>query len=242
VSGAKGEPVRLCDQIRACCVILWQIRDQAEDFYEGNTWSQTIQVLATPLNRLSCALEMAAAKLQKKDNVRERLLWLFKGKEFQDLVEAIESEKSLLSLALQNNSTMLLQQIKIVSDRHEARIMVLTSLFTAQSSNPESHFAQVVNSFSTVHESTPRLHGSVDAIHQQQHLQMASEERQMIPKWLSTFEHFAQQQDKIARRQPGTCRWFLQPSVYQNSNLRVIQLSSAPEYWGRGKRYSAPLL
>jgi hypothetical protein len=81
VSGAKSDRVRLCGQIRACCVILWQIRDQAEDFDEGKTWSQTIRVLATPLNRLSCALEMAAAKLQKKDSVRERLLWLFKEKD-----------------------------------------------------------------------------------------------------------------------------------------------------------------
>src|SRR3954464_205777 len=103
VSGATEERRRLREQVRACSNILLTLRDGVEDSDEGHAWTETVELLAAPLARLHKALELAAAKLQGASGTREKFKWPFKEKEVQKLIEAIESEKSLLVLSLESN-------------------------------------------------------------------------------------------------------------------------------------------
>jgi hypothetical protein len=99
VSGATDERKRLREQVRACSNILLTLRDGVEDSDEGQVWAKTVGLLASPLERLQKALELAAIKLQTKSSTKEKLKWPFKEKEVQKLIDAIESEKSLLVLS-----------------------------------------------------------------------------------------------------------------------------------------------
>jgi hypothetical protein len=216
VKGAKGDWSRLRDQIRGCSHVLLQLNDQVEDAEEGQSWSGTMAALSTPLERLRQALVAAATKLQMSDTKTGILKWPFQEKEVQKLVAAIESEKGLLSLALQNNSARLLQQIDVTSRTCEAHLEDLLALFASHTSNLDSDLAHIKSALSTAESSHVQLHVGMDTIQQHQTVQAALEDRRKILEWLSPVDHAAQQHDKISRRQPGTCNWFLECDAYRN--------------------------
>jgi len=218
VSGAKDDRGRLRDQVRGCSMILLQLQDKIEDTDDGQTWSETLTCLATPLTRLYKALDMAATKLQGTDNSREKLTWPFKEKEVQKLIAAIESEKGLLGLALQNNSARLLHDINTKSKDHNARLSDLTDLLQTHSQNNKDDYKDLKGATSTIQSSQSSMLGEIRAVLDQQKNQQQSEDRRKTLDWLkrlSLIDHISQQHDIICRRQVGTGLWFLHSDKYE---------------------------
>lgn len=110
VAGATEDRKRLRNELRSCEFILQQLKDDADDTDEGKRWSETIKALEgpdAPLGQLRLALNLVKAKLEPKKGsgkVIQTLKWPFKETEVKKLISAIEREKTLLQLALTNNS------------------------------------------------------------------------------------------------------------------------------------------
>jgi hypothetical protein len=215
VSGATEERKRLREQVRACSNILLMLRDGIEDSDEGKSWAETVELLASSLARLHQALELAATKLQSKDNTKEKLKWPFKEKEVQKLMEAIEGEKTLLSLALQNNSARLLQEVNIRSKEGAAQLIELTSLLRIHATNNEAGTKALTSAVSTIHDAQTIMREDLHTIDEEQKKRELAELRFRILAWLSPIDHASQQHDKISSQQAGTCGWFIESEKYK---------------------------
>jgi len=113
-TGATKDRKRLREEVRVCSNILQQLKDDVDDSEEGKAWSETVKVLEAadaPLGRLYAALQTVKTQLQTKNSHSRALKWPFQEKEVEKIISTIEREKSLLSLALENNSRKLLQGI-----------------------------------------------------------------------------------------------------------------------------------
>ncbi|CAI4213229.1 unnamed protein product [Parascedosporium putredinis] len=123
--GAKQQRTAFRDELRACEAILRELKDEADDSEEGQAWTATIETLEgpeAPLGRLYAALSGVEARLQPRDGVRgvlSNLQWPFSEKEVKEIFKAIEREKTLLQLALANDSRKLLQEIKRTSTQNK---------------------------------------------------------------------------------------------------------------------------
>jgi hypothetical protein len=234
-SGAKADRARLRDQVRACSTMLLQLKDESEDSEEGQAWLETIVALTDPLKRLHKALEMAAAKLLNRDSVKEMLKWPFKEKEVQKLMVAIESEKSLLALALNNNSARLLHEINVHSKASEMRLTGLSSLLKTHVDVTGSGFHNLSDAISTIQDSQTTLIKGVENVHERQTDQESSKERLNILNWLSSVDHASQQHDVLSRRQRGTGNWFLQSDRYQKWRTLEKSILFCPGIPGAGK-------
>ncbi len=124
-AGATKERKCLREAVRACESILQQLKDEADDSEEGREWSETITILEAPdapLGRLWVALCKVEAKLQPKEGIKKALAdlkWPFTGKEIGEVFTTIKREKSLLELALTNNSRKLIQEVRRMSNENK---------------------------------------------------------------------------------------------------------------------------
>lgn len=235
VSGATEDRKRLREQVRACSNILLTLRDGVEDSEEGQTWADTIEVLAPPLLRLQTALELAALKLQARDCVKEKLRWPFKEKEVQKLIEAIESEKGLLALALDNNSARLLHEINARSRRSNTDLSELTTLFEAHVTDSRTDASDLKTAVATVQDFQIGLQENLGRMRAAEAGRDMKKDRLDIIRWLSPIDHALQQHDKISRRQIGTCEWFLRSQVYKNWLYLKGEVLFCPGIPGAGK-------
>jgi len=214
-SGATEERKRLREQVRGCCNILSTLRDGIEDSEEGEAWAETLDVLASPIARLHKALELAAVKLQKKDTTKEKLMWPFKEKEVQKLIEAVEGEKTLLIIALENNSTRLLREVNIRSKENNAHLSQLVLLFEAHLQHNEHVHKHLKDTLSLIQGSHVTLEKGVEALREHQQTQESREKYQQVVDWLSSIDHNSQQRDALSNQQSGTGQWLLNSQTYQ---------------------------
>jgi hypothetical protein len=234
VSGATEERKRLREQIRACCSVLLMLKDGIEDLEEGQAWAGTVDLLASPLERLRKALELAAIRLHTKTSTKEKLKWPFKEKEVQKLVEAIESEKSLLTLALENNSARLLQQIGLRSMNNSTHLEELTALLKKHALDSEDRHQDLKSKVSTVQDTQISLQKDRSASEE-------AEKRLKIIDWLSPLDHNSQQHDIISKRQVGTGDWFLHSVQYQEWLKTKGRVLFCPGIPGAGKSFLASI-
>jgi len=215
VSGATEDRKRLREQVRACSNILSTLRDGIEDSEEGQEWGETIELLASPLMRLQTVLELAAVEFQAKASVKEKLKWPFKEKEVQILMAAIENEKGLLVLALENNAARLLHEINVRSKKSDARLMELTKELKIHVAAGASNATEMKETMATVRDAQAVLHVDFRSLEKIQEQQRLAEKRLKILAWLSRVDQFTQQHDKASTWQAGTCTWFLKLETYQ---------------------------
>jgi DNA replication protein DnaC len=234
VSGATEDRKRLREQVRACSSILLMLKDGIEDSEEGQAWAGTVDLLAPPLERLRKALELAAVRLHTETSTKEKLKWPFKEKEVQKFIEAIESEKSLLSLALENNSARLLQQIGIRSLNNSAHLEELTTLLKEHALDSENRHRDLKSKVSTVQDTQISLQKDRSASEE-------AEKRLKIIEWLSPLDHDAQQHDIISQRQVGTGDWFLNSVQYQEWLETKGGVLFCPGIPGAGKSFLASI-
>ena len=114
VKGAPSEVSRLRDSIDSASLPLHLLRDRLEERSQDPAWLSSINLLDGadgPLNQFRNLLEQVAFILATRDGkwkgidkVRKSLAWPFKKGEVQALLDAMERQKSLFHLALQNDA------------------------------------------------------------------------------------------------------------------------------------------
>ncbi|KAH3996839.1 hypothetical protein HBI38_155770 [Parastagonospora nodorum] len=234
-SGATEDRKRLRALVRACSNILLTIRDGIEDSEEGQAWAGTVRLLASPLSRLQTALELAAIKLQTRDCTKEKFKWPFKEKEVQKLIEAIESEKSLLILALENSSSRLLHEINIRSKESNMYLYDLTTLLSAHVTGTRFDARDLKSAIAMIRDAQINMHEGLSIMGEVRERRDLAKLRLKILDWLSPIDHALQQHDKISRRQAGTCEWFLSSESYQTWLCTSGRILFCPGIPGAGK-------
>jgi Cdc6-like AAA superfamily ATPase len=219
-AGASKERKRLREELRACESILQQLKDDADDSEEGKAWAETIKALESPgapLGRLWVALCKVEAKLQPKEGIKKvlaELKWPFNEQEIKEIFATIEREKSLLELALANNSRKLIQEIKRTSNENTRQLMELIQAIKRSSKESEGQFSELKDDLLRVHGSQASLKKGVDRLHDRQDDRESAEERKAILDWLTPIDYAPQHSDFIKRRQAGTGQWLLESKEY----------------------------
>ncbi|KAI1074797.1 hypothetical protein F5B20DRAFT_426973 [Whalleya microplaca] len=200
-TGARKERERLLGEIRACEQIICKLKNHADGSEEDTAWLETVKALEAPdapLGRLRIALSTVESKLRPKEGIQKTLAslkWPFSEKEVEKMFAAIEREKALLELALQNNSRKLIQEIKRTTTKNNTTLKDLIEAIRSHSSQTHGELLE--------------LKYGIDNIHNEQNQDKAARSRENIIKWLTRVDYAAQQSDYIARRQAGTGQWLL---------------------------------
>ena len=109
VKGATSERRSLRSEICSISSILFVIQDQAEKEAEDDTLHQMFISLRSsngPLEQFKSTLERLKSKLKPikgSHAVVDSIVWPFKKDEIKDLLQAIERQKTLFTLARQND-------------------------------------------------------------------------------------------------------------------------------------------
>ncbi|KAI0887892.1 uncharacterized protein GGS22DRAFT_197834 [Annulohypoxylon maeteangense] len=216
-SGAKEHRKNLREELRSCESILRQLKDESDDSEEGKAWSDTIKVLESPdgpLGRLSITLDKIVTKLQPKANENklwQSLKWPFGEKEIGEIIAAIEREKSLLDLALANNSRKLIQGIKKTSEENGKRLLELTRELEKGSRDTKADISGLEDRMQFIQDSHECLHDDLGKLHRHDD----DHEFHLFLNWLAKKDYSMQQNDFIRRRQPGTGRWLLDSTKFR---------------------------
>ena len=123
VKGGSEERLRLRDELRNAATLLEMLKDRAEDVEYQGTWAPSIQSLGSldgPLDQFRKTLESMVDKLLPAGKLRraaQALKWPFDKDDIIVTLNAIERQKSLFALALQNDHITLSQRIK--NEMHE---------------------------------------------------------------------------------------------------------------------------
>ena len=189
---AAGDRQRILLEITSVSGILTVLKDLAERPQYGDSWSTTIRSLNVPngpLEQFRRALERLASKLEPVHGLKKverSLAWPFQKGEVSEILGAIERQKTLFNLALQNDHTRLSQAIRLDVGTLNTRV-----------GEVNQRVAQV----------------QLGPINQEYRHQ--DKESQKILAWLSPLNFFAQQRDFIDRRQDGTGQWMLHSEEFK---------------------------
>ncbi|RYO82522.1 hypothetical protein DL766_001516 [Monosporascus sp. MC13-8B] len=132
-------------------------------------------------------------RLQPKEGARRAvsaLKWPFEEKEVQIIIETIETEKSLLKFALDNEHRKLTQKIQGYSTANGEKLDKLLEVLKWPSMDHRAQFEG--------------LKDGVDRLHIRQDTREADEKRQGTLNWLTPLNYAAQQSDSYSRARPGT--------------------------------------
>ena len=218
VSGAKYDKTRLRSKIRGCSNLLLQLKDahDAADSEEVEEWSKTLELLTAPLARLREALSLTADALPSRDGVREKLQWPLKEKHVRGLVDAIDSEMAILSLALDGNTMQLLIEINTRSKHNEQNLRELKDILKSEMVTTVSTLQSLGEELQAMQITQNVVRGGVDRLHERHNAKEAMDKRQRILDWLTPIDHASQQRDAISQRQAGTGGWLLDSQAYQD--------------------------
>ncbi|KPM37848.1 hypothetical protein AK830_g8693 [Neonectria ditissima] len=236
--GASKERKSLRLELRACQNILQELVDEADNSEEGRAWSETIKALeapGAPLSQLRVALDTIEVKLKPKEGVSKvlaRLEWPFNEKEIKGIHLSIEREKSLLELALANNSRKLIQEIKRTSDENKKHLINLIQLTKESSEERERQFSQLRDGML---ESHSNLHDGLNGLRRCENDRMTLEKRMAIIDWLTPIDYASEQSDFISRRESGTGQWFLDSPEFKTWIETKNQTLFCPGIPGTGK-------
>lgn len=220
--GATKERKELRDQLRSCEYILQQLKDEADDSDEGHAWAETIRILeapGAPLGRLGITLRELEAKLRPVDGGPRKLLvslkWPFGKTEIKEVLTTIESEKSILMLAIGNNTRLLSQRIKETTEENGRQLLLLMTTINEGEQQRQTDHADLKVNIETLQSAQAEVSKSVIDMSQHQGNQEAMQERLDILNWLSTIDHAAHQNDAFAKHQPGTGQWLLDSPTFK---------------------------
>lgn len=121
VKGGAGYRLRLRDEIRGAVALLEMLKDRIEDEDDDDegdrdggggdmsAWRESVQQLAVPdgpLDQFKKSLERLVKKLVPAGTfqiMKKSLTWPFDKKDVDEILQSIERQKSLFSLALEND-------------------------------------------------------------------------------------------------------------------------------------------
>lgn len=240
-AGAAKERKRLREEVRACEYILQQLKDESDDSEEGKAWSETIKALeapGAPLSRLWVALSAVTARLRPKEGLRKvstTLKWPFEEKEVDRIIGTIEREKSLLALALTNDSRKLIQGVEKSARENGRQLADLIKALKESSNESQHRFAELKSDMLLVHESQGYLAENLDHLNNRQDDRETTEQGKAILEWLSPIDYAPQQNDFIQRRHAGTGQWLMDSVNYQQWLESDQQILFCPGIPGAGK-------
>ncbi|RYP44175.1 hypothetical protein DL768_009323 [Monosporascus sp. mg162] len=240
-AGATKERKRLREELRACESILQQLKDEADDSEEGKAWSETIKALenpGAPLGRLSVALCKVKAKLQPREGIKKVLAdlkWPFNKQEIKEIFAAIGREKSLLKLALTNNSRKLIQEIQKSSNENKTQLIELIQTIKTSSAENLGQFSELKDNLAVLQNSQACLHDGLDAFYRRHDSRELLEKRLTILNWLTPIDYAGQQSDFVNRRQAGTGQWLLDSVEFKAWMKTDKQTLFCPGIPGAGK-------
>jgi len=220
-------------EVRACQSLLQQLKDEADDSEASRRWIETVKTLEAPnapLGRLFLTLRIIEIKLAPRKGFKQTLdmlKWPFTETEIQKLLAAVEREKSLLLLALENDSRKLLVEIRSRSAENSRQLSELIALTGEIFEHNEAKLSH--------------LTGLVEQLHGRQDDRDAAHDRDLVLDWLSSIDFAIQHDDIRTRRQPGTGKWFLDQPQFQNwmrGESPVLFCHGVP---GAGKTFLASL-
>ncbi|KAH7555126.1 hypothetical protein BM1_07787 [Bipolaris maydis] len=242
---AKDDRQRLRSQIRACSHIILQLKDEAEDsenLEESEEWAKSIQLLSSPLCRLHEALSVAAQALSPRDSTIEKLKWPLKEQDVRKLIDAIRYEMDLLSLALDRNSTRLLQKISLHSQHNEQLLIELKSTLGTRDVDHQFALEKVAEKLGGLEMGQNGVQKQVQQLHERHDLQEAIQKRQCILEELNSIDYESQQRNAIRSRQAGTGQWLLNSQQYQDWLTGKHRTLFCPGIPGAGKTVLASII
>ncbi|KAK1752339.1 hypothetical protein QBC47DRAFT_69893 [Echria macrotheca] len=246
--GASKERKALRERLRACEVILNQLKDESDDAEEGEAWSETIKILEAPggpLGRLRAILQEMEAKLQPRTGLSKlstSIAWPFQEKEIKEFQSNIDSEKALLTLALANDSRRLILEITRAASRHEEQLAQLTQAVQHTAVEARQDAVNLMHGISSLSDRQTTLHRDMTNLHLRHDAQDLGVEREAILAWLSPVDYTTEQADCIRQRQPGSCQWFLDSAEFLAWRETQGDVLFCPGIPGAGKTILASIV
>ncbi|RYP23580.1 hypothetical protein DL767_008772 [Monosporascus sp. MG133] len=240
-AGATKQRKCVREGIRACEQILQQLKDEADDSDEGKAWSDTVKTLeapGAPLGRLAVALTALKIRLEPKKGVDKafaKLKWPFDEKEVEKIIAAIDREKSLLGLALANDSRKLIHDIKRSAKENGQQLTELIDTIKQTSKDNQDGLADLKDALASVQGSQARLQDGLDRLQNHHEAREDADECKAILDWLTGIDFASQQSDFINRRQAGTGQWLLDSPEFQAWLQTDKQTLFCPGIPGTGK-------
>lgn len=119
VKTGSGDRIRLLDEIRSTSAVLETLKDFGEDEETREEWQASFKSIAVeggPLDQLKDIFKLLQAKLEvgkgKVGRMVHALQWPFDKKDVQEYMRAIDRQKTLLTLARQNDHINLSREIR----------------------------------------------------------------------------------------------------------------------------------
>ncbi|OAP56393.1 hypothetical protein AYL99_09572 [Fonsecaea erecta] len=239
-SGATKERKRVREEVQACQTILQQLKDEADESEEGQTWTKIINALEelhAPLGRLSIALNLLKTRLEPRSGQRilTSLKWPFQEKEVARIIDAIEREKALLGLALINDYRRLIQDLQKSSRENTRHVLELIDVVRSSSQGTEGQLAELRDGLARIEVLQADVNDGLGRLTGRDDRREASEEHKAVLDWLTTVDYASQQSDFISRRQPGTGQWLLDSTEFKTWVETDRQILFCPGIPGAGK-------
>ncbi|RSL51867.1 hypothetical protein CEP54_011211 [Fusarium duplospermum] len=244
VKGATKHKRRLHEEIRGCEGMLLRLLDNLEHERSVPARASTISLLEgphSPFKRLETLFESIRVKLAPKQGlakVASSLAWPFKEKDVNDLVAAIQREKSLLHLVLDNDSRDLLKSFtQTAQDSHNHLAELMQSL-KDESDQQSDQLEELSTALESLHTGQQSVSDNLDKFGEAQ----AADQRLKILDWITPMSFISDQQDHLDRLQPGTGQWLLDSSQFQDWTRGDFQTLYCPGIPGAGKTILASLV
>jgi len=220
-AGATKSRKKLRDEVRACQYVLQELLDESSDVDAGESWRETINALespGSPLGRISVALHTIEAKLQpnqsRGENVKSslglsRLAWPFSEKDIQQILVTVEREKSLLMLALENDSRKFMRRVDQTTKENQKLLLDLIGLVRESSDATDLRVLGLADAMGRVELSQTDLQENLGRLQKLEEDRNAANRRKDILEWLTPADYVSQQSDYVNQREPGTGQWLL---------------------------------
>ncbi|CAM1501958.1 Fc.00g039420.m01.CDS01 [Cosmosporella sp. VM-42] len=246
-TGATKQRMRLHEEIHTCESVLFQLQVLLDDEDSEPPRTQAISLLNgphSPLQRLQLTLDAVKLKLTPKKGLGKALsclMWPFDEREVYGLVSAIQREKALLQLALTSNSRELIKDLKRSVDENGYRLVVLMQALGNMSNEHQQEFERLNSTLSSLQGSSELVRDGPEWLNSLR-ADRASEERRAILDWITPTDFVLEQSDCIGRRQPGTCKWFLESEKFKIWLKVEDQTLFCPGIPGAGKTILASVV
>ncbi|KAI9777066.1 MAG: hypothetical protein M1839_009117 [Geoglossum umbratile] len=210
---------RILNEVTSISGFLYLLKERAERAPPGGKWTSTVEALdgpQGPLEQCRRALESLSSKLAPAEGLKKigkALAWPFRKEEVNDILHTIERQKTLFSLALQNDHIGLSRAISddVVGLQEGVREVSkgIAELRVGQERQESRHWDQ---------------------------------ESQNVMAWLSPLNFSAKQSDVFGRHQEGTGEWLLGADAFKNwldGSERTLWCPGIP---GAGKTVLASII